>query len=154
MKTYQVQAGQRYTLAGLTDGVKEQIEDAVQAKEKTRSLRQFKAGLIAPDVYAADKQGILALSFDSEACVKYCTITAAGIKHLIRLLLEEGGKLPVVRDADVEAIYAAYRDPTSEVHQTFLRIWEEAFPKARTSLSTAPSDATSGGPSSAESPSG
>lgn len=161
MKTYTVatSSGTHYTFAGFVDGIKETLEDTVQAAERSKLFRQFKKGLLAAEVYAADRESVQAMSFDSQAVVKYCTATRAGQRHVIRLLLEAGGKLREVSEADIDAVHADYLDTASEIHQTFLRIWDDAFPKPTRGASapqvlTAEPDGINGEPSSATTPSG
>ena len=155
MKTYRLDLpGGPYVLAGLVDGVKENLEDIVQARERRKLARQLKKKLIDEAEFALGMKSVEAISFDSVAVLSYAMMERDGQRHLIRELLEAGGKPPKDLDAAVGLIHAAYQDEDSDAHQTFARIWGDAYPKKAPtgSGSTAPSGGTGGGPSCAASP--
>lgn len=131
MKTYKIVAnGKSYTLSGITDNVKQEIEDAVQAREKMRNHRQLKKGLIPTEVFVVEQQSIQAIHFQTEPCLLYIA-TPDGHKHLWREILIAGG-IPEPTDQDVSAVYLAQTVEGSEAWATAKQIWEDAYPKAPT----------------------
>lgn len=132
MKTYKLLAGDKiYTVAGLTDDVKTDLVDIVQAQEKNRNHKQLKKGLIDAEVYTTNQQSIQGIGFASEAVIKHLA-TQRGKKDLYRAMLEHGGKYDTVSDEQVNAVLDAAEDDTSEAWTVVQQIWEDALPKGRT----------------------